>query len=362
MPSIAEPCNFLPIFLQKDKFRSGTQMALYHQFNTEMIYDTMEYISNFYQILIQSFKDFSRDNALKFSASLSYYTTFSIAPMLIIIIGLAGIFFGREAVEGEVYRQFAGLIGPTAAELLQTAIRNVEITGQGWLATGIGIITLLVGATGVFTELQDSLNLIWSLKAKPRNGIIQYLINRVISFSMILTLGFLLIVSLLVNTVINLLSERLFSVHENWTWIVQSLNVSVIVAIVTVLFAFMFKFLPDAKIRWRHVWTGALFTSALFLVGKFAIGYYLSTSSIATSFGAAGSMAIMLAWVYYSSAILFFGAEFTKNFSIHYGHKIQPDDYATFVLSEQKELPEGCDVQQMNEQKQECNEQKAVAQ
>lgn len=316
----------------------------------------MEHIRSFYQILIQSLKDFANDNALKFSASLSYYTVFSIAPMLIIIIGLAGIFLGREAVEGEVYLQFAGLIGTTAAELLQTAIRNVEITGQGWLATGIGIVTLLVGATGVFTELQDSLNLIWSLKAKPGNGILQYLINRVISFSMILTLGFLLIVSLLVNAVINLLSERLFSAHESWTWFVQVLNVTVIIATVTVLFAFMFKFLPDAKIRWKHVWAGALFTSALFMVGKLAIGYYLSNSAIATSFGAAGSMAIMLAWVYYSSAILFFGAEFTKNYSIRYGYKIVPDAYAAYVVSEEIVLPKNCDVQQMNEQKKECKE------
>ena len=308
-------------------------------------------MKNLFHIFIQSAKDFCNDNALKFSASLSYYTTFSIAPMLIIIIGLAGLFFGREAVEGEVYQQFAGLIGPNAATLLQTAIQNVQITGQGLLATIIGTVTLLIGATGVFTELQDSLNIIWSLKAKPRKGIVQYLLKRMVSFSMVLTLGFLLIVSLLINTVINLLSERLFAANAEWTWITRSINVAVIVAIVTALFAFIFKFLPDAKIAWRHVWVGAIFTSVLFLLGKFAIGYYLSASSIASSFGAAGSLAILLAWVYYSSAILFFGAEFTKNYSIANGDKIVPDDYATFVVSDEKELPEGCDIQQMNAEK-----------
>jgi membrane protein len=311
--------------------------------------NSMEVLKSLYRIFIQSAKDFSSDNAMKFSASLSYYTTFSIAPMLIIIIGVAGIFFGRDAVQGEVYSQFAGLIGPGAADFLQTAIGNMEITGKSWLATIIGIVTLLIGATGVFTELQDSLNIIWSLKAKPRNGIIQFLLNRVISFSMVLTLGFMLIVSLLINTVISLLSDRFFSMYEEWAWITQILNISVIVAIVTALFAFMFKFLPDAKIAWRHVWVGALFTSSLFLLGKFAIGYYLSTSSIGTSFGAAGSLAILLAWVYYSSAILFFGAEFTKNYSAAKGHKIVANDYATFVVKKEKELAQSSDVKKVQE-------------
>lgn len=289
---------------------------------------------------------------MKLSASLSYYTTFSIAPMLIIIIGLAGVFFGREAVQGEVYRQFSGLIGSGAADFLQTTIGSMEISGQSWLATLVGLGTLLLGATGVFTELQDSLNQIWSLKAKPRNGIVQYLLNRVISFSMILTLGFLLIVSLLINTVIALLSERFFSMYEQLAWVAQILNITFIVAIVTALFAFMFKFLPDAKIAWRHVWVGALFTSTLFLIGKFAIGFYLSTSSIATSFGAAGSMAILLAWVYYSSAILFFGAEFTKNYSIVQGHKIVANDYANFVVPKEKEMPRHVDAGKVQEVKQ----------
>lgn len=309
----------------------------------------MDSIKKLFNIFVQSGKDFSSDNAMKFSASLSYYTTFSIAPMLIIIIGLAGIFFGTEAVQGEVYRQFSGLIGPSAADTLQTAIGNMQITGKSWVATIVGITTLLIGATGVFTELQDSLNTIWSIKVKPRNGIVQYLINRVISFSMVLTLGFLLIVSLLVNTVIALLSERFFSMYDEWAWVTQVINITVIIAIVTILFAFMFKFLPDAKIEWRHVWVGALFTAGLFLLGKFAIGYYLSTSTIGTSFGAAGSLAILLAWVYYSSAILFFGAEFTKNFSLAQGHKIVANDYAAFVIPKEKEMPKSSDAQKVQE-------------
>lgn len=298
----------------------------------------MKPVKNFFKLLVQSAKDFSSDNAMKFSASLSYYTAFSIAPILIIIIGVVGIFFGREAVQGEVYRQFAGLIGPSAAELMQEAIQNMELSGKSWVATVVGVVTLLIGASGVFAELQDSLNKIWSLKAKPGRGIWHYVTNRLISFSMVLTLGFLLIVSLLVNTVINLLSERFFAMYDAWAWVTHILNLAVMVAIVTALFAFMFKFLPDAKLKWRNVWHGALFTSVLFLLGKFAIGYYLSSSSVATSFGAAGSLAILLAWVYYSSAILFFGAEFTKNYSISRGHKIRSDEYATFVVTDEKEV------------------------
>lgn len=322
--------------------------------NIELLFNTfniMSYLISFYKLLVQSAKDFANDNAMKFSASLSYYTAFSIAPILIIIIGVAGIFFGKEAIQGEIYRQFSGLIGSGAADMLQTGISNMQITGKGWLATITGVFTLLLGATGVFAELQDSLNKIWSLKAKPSKGILRYLTNRIISFSMVITLGFLLMVSLLINTVMALVSERFFNIYDEWAWVMQALNILSIALIVTFLFAFMFKFLPDAKIKWKHVLVGAFFTAALFLAGKFAIGYYLSTSAVATSFGAAGSLAILLAWVYYSSAILFFGAEFTKNYSILMGHVIKPDEYATFVVQKEKELPKSADVGTMQEAK-----------
>ena len=303
------------------------------------------------KILVKSFHDFLDDNALKFSASLSYYTVFSIAPVLIIIIGVSGLFFGREAVTGELFHQFSRMIGDRAASLLQDAISNVELEGQSGLATIIGVLTLLVGSTGVFTELQDSLNKIWSLKATPKRGWLHYLSNRLISFSMVLTLGFLLMVSLLINAIISLISDHFFAQYNLWAWVTQMINISIIVAIITILFAFIFKFLPDAKLRWRDVWAGALFTTTLFLGGKFAIGFYLSKSAIATTFGAAGSLALILAWVYYSSAILFFGAEFTKNYALQFGKRILPDDYATFVVNSEKELPINCDARKMTVEK-----------
>jgi len=303
------------------------------------------------QILVKSAHDFIDDDALKFSASLSYYTVFSIAPVLIIIIGISGLFFGREAVTGEVFSQFSGLMGERSAALLEEAISNVQLNGQSGIATIFGVVTLIIGSTGVFSELQDSLNKIWSLKAQPNRGWIHYLTNRVISFSMILTLGFLLIVSLLINAVINLISENLFAQYNSWAWMAQTINIIMIVAIITVLFAFIFRFLPDVRLAWRDVWAGALFTTVLFLGGKFAIGFYLSKSAIATTFGAAGSLALMLAWVYYSSAILFFGAEFTKNYALHYSKHIVPDDYASFVVTSEKELSANCDAKKMTQEK-----------
>lgn len=299
----------------------------------------------FWQILKKSVTDFMGDDALKYSASLSYYTVFSITPVLVIIIGVVSIFYGREAVTGQIYHQFAGLMGERTAALIQDALRNIELSGQNVVATVVGVLTLIVGATGVFAELQDSLNKIWNLKVEAQRGWLKFLTNRLISFSMIVSLGFLLLVSLMLNATIDFLSARFFTHFESWAWIASTLNTVVVFSIITVLFAFIFKFLPDALIEWRDVWVGAMFTAVLFLLGKFLIGYYLSTSSVATVFGAAGSLALLLVWVYYSSAILFFGAGFTKNYVLQHGRSIKPDAYAKFVVTKHKELAPEADVQ-----------------
>ena len=301
-------------------------------------------IKKFGQVISKSFKDFIADDALKYSASLSYYTVFSIAPVLIIIIGMAGIFFGEEAVSGEIFRQFSGLMGPNVAELIQQAIKNVKLSGQSWTATIVGFLTLLIGATGVFAELQDSLNKIWSLKTTVKKGWLQYLINRLISFSMVLTLGFLLMVSLLINALITLLSTRYLTVLNDWQWLSFIINNAIILGIVTLLFAFIFKFLPDVRLRWANVASGAFFTAILFSIGKYLIGTYLSQSAIASAFGAAGSLALILLWVYYSSSILFFGAEFTKNYAVIFDKPVEADVYATFVVTKEKELPSDANV------------------
>jgi membrane protein len=303
----------------------------------------------FGQVVLKSFKDFIADDALKYSASLSYYTVFSIAPMLIIIIGMAGLFFGEEAVSGEVFRQFSGLMGPNVAELLQQAIKNVKLSGQSWTATIVGFLTLLIGATGVFAEMQDSLNKIWSLKTTVKTGWLKYLINRLVSFSMVLTLSFLLMVSLLINALITLLSTRYLTILNDWQWLSFIINNAIILGIVTLLFAFIFKFLPDVRLRWANVASGAFFTAILFSIGKYLIGTYLSQSAIASAFGAAGSLALILLWVYYSSSILFFGAEFTKNYAVIFDKPVEADVYATFVVTKEKELSSDANVGNVEE-------------
>ncbi|UTA68315.1 MULTISPECIES: YihY/virulence factor BrkB family protein [Emticicia] len=294
-------------------------------------------LKNYISFAKEVFNEFSSDNATKLSASLSYYTIFSLAPMLVVIISVAGIFYGREAIQGEVYGQINWLIGKDAATQVQELIKNASLSRKSGMAAIIGTITLLLGATGVFAEIQDSINFIWSLKAKPKSGILKYLFNRLLSFSLILSLGFLLIVSLLVNTLLDIFNQRLQLLFEDVTvYFFFVINLLIVFSVITLLFAIIFKVLPDGKIAWKDAFFGAGVTAVFFMVGKFLIGYYLGQSAVLTTFGAAGSVVIILLWVYYSSTILFLGAEFTKVYTRHYGTPIQPDKNA--VLLEKKEI------------------------
>jgi membrane protein len=294
-------------------------------------------LKNYISFAKEVFNEFSSDNATKLSASLSYYTIFSLAPMLVVIISVAGFFYGREAIQGEVYGQINWLIGKDAATQVQELIKNASLSRKSGMAAIIGTITLLLGATGVFAEIQDSINFIWSLKAKPKSGILKYLFNRLLSFSLILSLGFLLIVSLLVNTLLDIFSQRLQLLFEDVTvYFFFVINLLIVFSVITLLFAIIFKVLPDGKIAWKDAFFGAGVTAVFFMAGKFLIGYYLGQSTVLTTFGAAGSVVIILLWVYYSSTILFLGAEFTKVYTRHYGTPIQPDKNA--VLLEKKEI------------------------
>lgn len=283
------------------------------------------------------FSEFSSDNATKLSASLSYYTIFSLAPMLVVIISVASIFYGREAIQGEIYGQINWLIGKDAARQIEELIKNASLSQKSGIAAIVGTVTLLLGATGVFAEIQDSINFIWSLKAKPKSGILKYFINRLLSFSLILSLGFLLIVSLMVNTLLDIFSQRLQLFFEDITvYFFFIINLLIVLSVITILFAIIFKVLPDGKIAWKDALLGAGVTATFFMVGKFLIGYYLGQSAVLTTFGAAGSVVIILLWVYYSSTILFLGAEFTKVYTRHFGTPIQPNKNA--VLLEKKEI------------------------
>jgi membrane protein len=277
---------------------------------------------------------------MKLSASLSYYTIFSLCPVLIIVISLAGIFFGRDAVEGKIYYQINGFVGNQAALQIQQIIGNIERSQMSTSGAVIGVITLVLGATGVFTEIQDSINYIWSIKAKPKKGWLKLLTNRVLSFSLIVSFGFLLMVSLAIHAAVDLLYEKLTHYFSDATvYIFQMFNYVTLFVVITGFFAVIFRILPDATIRWRDTLVGAAFTAILFLVGKVLIGLYLGASHLNATYGAAASIVIILLWVYYSSIILFFGAEFTKVYTLNFGGGIQPNKTAVFIIKQEaKEL------------------------
>jgi membrane protein len=304
-------------------------------------------VKDLWQILKQTFKDFGDLKITRMSAALAYYTIFSIAPMLIVIITLCDIFLGRQAVEGKVYEQIQSFVGSNAALQIQELIKNATVSNDITWASIVGIIALVFAATGVFAEIQDSINLIWRLKAKPRKGWLKILVNRLLSFSMVVSLGFILMVSLFVNAILGLLVERLVEMFPGAeVYIVYGVNILLQFITISFLFGIIFKVLPDAKIRWKTIRAGAFTTAILFMLGKFAIGYYLGKSNISSSYGAAGSLVIVLLWVYYSATILYFGAAFTKVYAQHMGTHIYPNSYAVFIQQIEVESKAALDHQQ----------------
>ncbi len=285
-----------------------------------------------WEILKESFKGFGQDKLTRLSGSLAYCTIFSFGPLLIVIIFLSSIIFGQQAVEGQIYRHLDDFLGRDTALQLQEIIKNATIKGKGTLAAIIGFVTLIFAATTVFAEIQDSINSIWGLKPKPKKSWLKILKNRLLSFSVIISLGFLLVVSLGISAVIDALSDYLQSVFPDVAVIIfYIINQLMTLIIVGSIFAVVFKVLPDAKIRWKDVFAGAAVTAILFMLGKFAISFYISKASIGTTYGAAGSLVVLLIWTYYSSLILYFGAEFTKAYAVKYGLPIYPNDYAVTV-------------------------------
>ena len=279
--------------------------------------------------LLKSFKYFSEDKILKYSASLAYTTVFSMGPLLIVIIFLASFFYDREAAAGKIFFQMQEFVGKDAAKQLQTIIENASISGKKTFAATIGIATLLVGSTAIFAEIQDSINSIWGLKAKPRKGIWKMLRNRFLSFSVVISLGFLLLVSLAIATVIEGVSDRLTAQFPNVAVVFfYILNLIITFVITSGLFAVIFKILPDATTKWKDVLPGAIASGLLFMLGKFGISFYVSRSNVASTYGAAGSLVILLLWVYYSAIILYLGAEFSKAWAVQSGSNIRPNDYA----------------------------------
>ena len=285
-----------------------------------------------WKVLKNCIKGFSEDKVPKLSASLAYYTVFSLGPLLIVILYLCGIFFGREAIEGSIYGQMRSFVGQDAALQIQEMIKNASLSSGSTVAATIGIVTLLIGATSVFAEIQDSINTIWGLKRRPTAGWFVLVKTRLLSFGVIGSLGFLLLVSLGITAIVESISSRLIKQFPGIAVpAFYIFNLVLTIGVVTTLFAVIFKVLPDAKIKWKDVWAGAIATTILFMLGKFAITFYISKSNIGGTYGAAGSLVVLLVWVYYSSFILYFGAEFTKAWAVRFGSEINPNSYTVFA-------------------------------
>lgn len=297
-----------------------------------------QWVKKCFSLLTATFNAFLDDKALKMSASLAYYTVFSMAPLLMILISAASLFYGKDAIQNKVFQELNGLIGNDAALTIQEILKEITLKSDSTLAIIIGIATLFIGATGVFVEIQDSINEIWRVRAKPKKGWKKLILNRLLSFSMIISLGFLLIVSLIVNGIILALSEKLSRYFPDTTiWVVESVNAGLTFGVIAALFAIIFKYLPDVEIAWKDVRIGAIFTAAMFTLGRFLIGLYIEQVGPGSAYGAAGSLIVILVWVYYTSAILYFGAEFTQVYAQCYGGKIAPASYAVAIITTEKE-------------------------
>jgi membrane protein len=281
----------------------------------------------YWRLLRDTFNNFLEDRALRMAGALAYYSVFSMAPLVLIIIGLAGQFFDKNEVRGQVLGQIGETVGPSARDSLDKILQSTGGATGGLVATLVGVAVLLFGASVVFAELQDALNAIWKVKPKPGLGIKAMIRDRLLSFTLVVGTGFLLLVSLVLSAALAALGSWLERLPGSaWVW--QVLNGVLSFAVITLLFGLIFKVLPDAKIGWRDVAVGAVGTAALFTVGKALIGLYLGQSGVASAYGAAGSVVVLLVWVYYSAVILLFGAEFTHVYTLAVRRHVEPTEIA----------------------------------
>ena len=286
-------------------------------------------IADIWPLIKQSVTSWSDDYAPSMGAALAYYTIFSIAPLLLIVISIAGLIYGEDAARGAIFSQISGLVGAEGAMAIQGLLRSVNKPSESIFATVVGVSTLLLGATTVFGELQDALNRIWRAPALvEKGGLWKLLRRRLLAFGMILTIGFLLIVSLLLSALLAALSGWFGSSFVGWEILLHVVNFTISFGVTTVLFAMIYKIMPRVNIAWRDVWMGAAVTSLLFSAGKFLIGLYIGKSSVASGFGAAGSLAVLLVWVYYSTQVFLMGAEFTWVYANMYGTRRGKDKLA----------------------------------
>jgi len=289
------------------------------------------YWRQIWKILGATIMGFIDDNGMKHSASLAYYTIFSIAPLLILIISIADLIWGNDAATHKLYPQIAGYVGAKAALQIESILKSLQLSGKSTVAVVIGVIVLFLGASGIFLEIQDSLNIIWRVRAKPKRGWLKLIQNRFLSFSLIISLGFLMLATLVINLITNALSGWIEKFLPITVLLFKAINLGVTFVIISALFAIIFKFLPDVKIRWKDVRSGAFFTAVLFMIGQYAINLYIQYTAKSSPYGAAGSILVILLWIYYTAVILYIGAEFTQVYAEAIGCKIEPADYAVSI-------------------------------
>jgi membrane protein len=285
-----------------------------------------------WELIKLTFSEWMNDNTFEFSAALAFYTIFSIAPVLLIAVGVASFFLAPDTATDQIVGEMEKLIGAQGANAVRQVMESSRGFGKGLWAVSVGIITLIMGATAVFGELQSALNHIWDVKAKPDRGVIMsFIVDRFRSFSIAVCVGFLLLVSLVISAVISGLQNYMNNWLPGVPWVWQTANVVSSFFVIAVLFAMIYKLLPDVVIPWRDVWIGAAVTALLFTTGKYLIGIYLGQTATTSAFGAAGSLVVLLFWVYYSALISFLGAEFTQVYARRYGSGIRPKNHAVRV-------------------------------
>ena len=314
----------------------------------------IESIKYIFKLIQQTLKKFGEDRAVRYGAAISYYTIFSLPPILIIITNLLGVFVEEAEVQAQLLSQMQGMLGEESTVEIQKAIQNISKDKNSVWATMLGIGTLIFGATGVFYTLQDSLNAVWNVQPSIKRGILKLLVDRVLSFAMILSVGFILLVSMIINTLIATINSFLHNaeymqifnefiaqwlfISDTTVYVAFALDIVVTLFIISLVFAMIFKFLPDAKVHWRDVWVGAILTAILFSVGELFISWFIGNSDVASMYGAAGSIVVILIWVFYSAQIMLLGAEFTAVYAYSKGREIVPSSFAVMNSKKRFEI------------------------
>jgi membrane protein len=290
------------------------------------------FFTSSWAVLRETVRDFFEDDSFSYASSIAFSTIFSMPAILIIALAIGSTFYERNVVQDELINQVGRLVGHDTAKEIENILLQATVDDTGWWAKTIGAVTLVVSATTVFMSLQSSLNKIWGIKPKPQRGWLKYIINRLLSLAMVISFGFVLLVSLVIDTILVVFQGMLTRIMEGFTLhLVTTLNIVISLAFITLIFGLMFKVLPDAKVKWKHVWVGALITTFLFTAGKYLIGFYLGNSTFNSAYGAAGSLVIILLWVYYSTVIFLFGAQFTCVYARISGAAVQPYSNAVRV-------------------------------